>query len=106
MKRTDFLKAIGIVGAGVTAVPLVSYVASNEPPQKKWAKKAPNKPGYWIRLNAAQHPEFHQVAEVVIDGVKMLYLSWGGFVDQKVVLSKIEHFYWWQEPLAELPLRS
>jgi len=104
MKRTDFLKMIGVAGA-VTAVPIVCYTASSEPAKKKWAKKAPNKPGYWIRLNAAHKPEFHIATEVLIDGVKMLYLTWGGFVNQKAVLDRVEHFYWWQEPLAKLPKR-
>lgn len=77
-----------------------------------WEKKAPNKKGYWIRLNAIHRPEIvfvnnHRSTED--EEILSLFWGWGGEKSEANIddiLHKIEHFYWWQEPLAEFPPRD
>lgn len=69
----------------------------------EWNKKAPDKKGWWIRLNAVHRPDMHFVN---IDHEGDFVTSWGwggetGIIKIKNNLHKIEHFYWTY--LGELP---
>lgn len=62
----------------------------------EWKKEAPNKIGYWVRLNAIHRPVVHHVIED-IDGDLAINWGWSGettIVKIKDIPSKIEYFYW------------
>ncbi len=64
-----------------------------------WQKKAPDKVGYWIRMNVIHRPEIHYVFEDWKNPDKALRVNWGWTGEEaemriKDNLHKIEHFHW------------
>ena len=59
-----------------------------------WRKKAPDKKGWWLRMNAIHKPEVHYVNS----NNGYLETSWGGrgatLRRIKDISHKLEHFYW------------
>ena len=75
----------------------------------KWEKNAPNKVGWWIRLNAIHKPECYWIYEDYRNPDKALCVDWGWAGETNTMrikdnLHKIEHFWW--TPLADLPQRK
>ncbi len=76
-----------------------------------WQKKAPNKVGYWIRLNAIHKPEIVRVFEDYRNEDKALCVTWGWHRDEGTIrikdnLNKIDSFWWSKQPLSKLPDRK
>jgi len=74
----------------------------------EWKKQAPDKVGYWIRLNVVHRPEVHYVSEDFKNPDKALCVQWGWHDERASIrikdnLHKIEHFYWTQ--LFNIPER-
>lgn len=77
----------------------------------EWKKKAPNKVGYWLRMNAIHKPVIHYIFEDYRNSDKALCVVWGWVGEENAMrikdnLHKIEHFYWCTKPLTGIPKRE
>jgi len=68
----------------------------------EWKKQIPNKPGYWMRVNAGHRVQLHHVHKA--GGLR---ISWGWTGEEKLKLVKdIEDklkYFWWCGPYPEPP---
>lgn len=81
----------------------------------KWEKKVPDKPGYWLRVNAGHSVQLHKVClgDKLLGkpraGKLTIQWGWSGetrecLIASEIMQCKMKHFYWYgplKFPLAE-----
>lgn len=70
----------------------------------EWQKQIPNKPGYWMRVNAGHRIQLHHIFDDTGRGLE-LYWGWGGdsrLIRISEIKDKLKYFYWYG-PLPEPP---